>query len=55
MFVSFGGTSVTALLGRNFYVTQRKSLEIHTCSITIRSTLLSLDIVESQVPIGSII
>ena len=28
-------TYATAFLGRNFYVTQRKSLEIQTCSITL--------------------
>ena len=32
-------TYATAFSGRNFHVTQRKSLEIQTCSITIRRTL----------------
>ena len=46
-------THATAFSGRNFHVTQRKSLEIQTRSITIRRTLLSWNIVKRQVPIGS--
>ena len=34
----------TAFSGRNFHVTQRKSLEIPTCSVTIRKTLSSWNI-----------
>ena len=34
--------------GRNFHVTQRKSLEIQMCSITIRRTLSSWNIVKSS-------
>ena len=34
-------TYATAFSGRNFHVTQRKSLEIQTRSITIRRTLSS--------------
>ena len=37
------------------HVTQRKSLEIQTCSITIRRTLLSWNILKRQVLIGSFI
>ena len=45
----------TAFSGRNVHVTQRKSLEIQTCTITIRKTLSSWNIVKHQVPVGSFI
>ena len=37
-----------AFTGRNFHATQRKSLEIQTCSIAIRRTLSSWNIVKRQ-------
>ena len=44
------------LSGRNFHVTQHKSLEIQMHSITIRRTLeLSWNIVKHQVPVWSFI
>ena len=48
-------TDAIAFSGGNFHVTQRESLEIQTCSITIRRTLSSWNIVKRQVPIGSFI
>ena len=41
-------TYATAFSGCNFYVTQRKSLEIQTCSMTIRKTLSGWNIVKHQ-------
>ena len=46
-------TYTTAFSGRNVHVPQRKSLKIKTCSITIRRTLSSWNILKCQVPIGS--
>ena len=48
-------TYATAFSSRNFQVTERESLEIQTCSITIRTTLSSKNIVKRQVPVGSFI
>ena len=48
-------TYATAFLGRHFRVTQRKSSEIQTCSVTKGRTLLSYKFVKRQDPIGSFI
>ena len=48
--ITHPSTYTTALSGRNVHVTQRKSLEIQTCSITIR-TLSSWNVVKRQVPV----